>query len=390
GSVQEELAQFTQMISQFFSGARLIKSYGTEHLEKKRAHILIDKILTLVMKMTRQRSLTHPIMETLGGVAIVIVITYGGMQVIAGHQTSGAFFAFITALLLAYEPLKRLANLNAELQERLAGSTRVFEFLDIKPEILNHQNAGSLKDVKGSVSFEDVTFQYNADIAVLKKINFEIPAGKTIALVGPSGSGKSTLMNLIPRFYEPLQGRITIDGKNIQDVTLDSLRQSIALVSQDIMLFDDTIRGNIAYGCQWEREEDIVNAAKAAAAHDFIQNLPQKYDTPVGENGVLLSGGQRQRIALARAFLKNAPILLMDEATSALDTQSEQVIQKALKTLMKGRTTLIIAHRLSTVRDADLIYVLDQGKIVSVGPHEKLLETCDLYAHLCRSQMQSA
>lgn len=386
GSIQSDYASFTVMLSQMFQGARLIKSYCMEEQERKAADTLINRLFTKIMKSTRTRSATHPIMEFLGGVAIVIVITYGGMQVINGEQTSGSFFAFITALLLAYEPLKHIANLNAELQEKLAGAMRVFAILAIKPDIEDSQNAKPIKLNKGQIEFNDVHFSYNKENTALNGVHIEIQSGKKTAIVGASGSGKSTIVNLIPRFYDVGQGSITIDGQNITSVTLNSLRKNISLVSQEIMLFDDTIYGNIAYGKPDCTMEDVISAAESAAAHEFITGLPNGYETIVGEHGVKLSGGQRQRIAIARAMLKNAPILLLDEATSALDNESEYQVQQALNRLMDGRTTLIVAHRLSTIIDADKIYVMDNGKVVSSGTHKELLKSCPSYALLYRGQ----
>ncbi len=386
GSIQSDYADFTVMLSQMFQGARLIKSYCMEEQERKAADNLIGQLFHKIMRATRTRSATHPIMEFLGGIAIVIVITYGGMQVINGVQTSGSFFTFITALLLAYEPLKHIANLNAELQEKLAGATRVFAILEVEPEIKDNANAKPIQLSKGQIEFNDVHFAYNKDKTALNGINIEIEAGKKTALVGSSGSGKSTMVNLIPRFYDVTDGSITIDGQDITSVTLDSLRHNISLVSQEIMLFDDTIYGNIAYGKPDCTKEEVISAAESAAAHEFITGLPNGYDTLVGELGVKLSGGQRQRIAIARAMLKNAPILLLDEATSALDNESEYQVQQALNSLMQGRTTLIVAHRLSTIIDADKIYVIDNGRVVSSGSHQELLQTCPSYALLYRGQ----
>lgn len=386
GFIQSDYARFTIMLSQIFQGARLIKSYCMEKQERKTVDGLVDGLFAKIMKATRTRSAVHPIMEFLGGIAIVIVISYGGMQVINGEQSAGSFFTFITALLLAYEPLKHIANLNAELQEKLAGATRVFAVLSVLPEIENSKDARPIKLSRGHVQFKDVHFSYNASKTTLNGINLEIAAGKKTALVGASGSGKSTIVNLIPRFYDVNSGTITIDDQDIKSVTLDSLRHSISLVSQEIMLFDDTIYNNIAYGKPDCAKDEVIAAAEAAAAHEFIKDLPNGYDSLVGENGVKLSGGQRQRIAIARAMLKNAPVLLLDEATSALDNESEYQVQQALNKLMDGRTTLIVAHRLSTIMDADKIYVIDNGQVVSCGSHSSLLKSCASYALLYRGQ----
>ncbi|MBM3468489.1 MAG: ABC transporter ATP-binding protein [Alphaproteobacteria bacterium] len=385
-NTQEELATFTARLTQVFQGIRVIKAYRTEEYEAKRAHTMIDRIFALVYKSSRVRSASHPIIESLGGIAIVIVIAYGGWQVMHHARTTGEFISFIGALLLIYEPLKRLSNMNANIQEGLAAAARVFTILDTPATIKNNPQATSLPTIKGNIEFQDVCFTYADGKVALNGINLKIKKSQSIALVGASGAGKSTIINLIPRFYDIQKGKILIDEIDIRDVTLSSLRQQIALVSQEIMLFDTTIRENIAYGSFNTSEAAIIEAAEAAAAHDFIKALPNGYDTMIGENGVKLSGGQRQRIAIARAMLKNAPILLLDEATSALDTDSERQVQAALKILMEGRTTLMVAHRLSTVVEAHKIYVLNDGKIVESGNHQTLLEKKGIYASLWQAQ----
>lgn len=385
-NTQEELASFTGRLTQVFQGIRVIKAYQTEAYEAERAHKMIDRIFALVYKSARVRSASHPIIESLGGMAIVIVIAYGGWQVMHHARTTGEFISFIGALLLVYEPLKRLSNLNANLQEGLAAAARVFAILDTPATINDHQNAKPLPPIEGNIEFKDVRFAYPDGKIALDGINLKIKKSQSIALVGASGAGKSTIINLIPRFYDIQEGGIFIDGVDIRDVTLGFLRQQIALVSQEIMLFDTTIGENIAYGSLGATQEDIAEAAKAAAAHEFITLLPHGYNTMIGENGVKLSGGQRQRIAIARAMLKNAPILLLDEATSALDTDSERQVQSALKILMEGRTTLMVAHRLSTVVEASKIYVLHEGKIVESGNHQTLLKSKGIYASLWQAQ----
>jgi subfamily B ATP-binding cassette protein MsbA len=349
---------------------------------------IIEEIFKRSLKAARVRAISHPVMEFLGGVAIAIVVIYGGSQVISGKQNPGTFFSFITALLMTYEPLKRLANLNANLQEQLAAVSRVFRFLDLESDIKEVSEAKELHVKKGEISFKDVCFSYE-EKEVLKEVNFSIPAGKTVALVGASGAGKSTILNLIPRFYDICGGAISIDGVDIRQVTLKSLLANIGLVSQEVILFDASIRTNIAFGNPDATNEEIVKAAESAAAHEFIIDLPQGYDTFVGEQGVRLSGGQRQRIAIARAMLKNAPIILLDEPTSALDSASEQKVQRALRTLMKDRTTVIIAHRLATVVDADIIFVIDKGKIIASGRHVDLIQNNSRYAQLCKAQLTS-
>ncbi len=387
-NTQEEMGQFTTLLEQTFQGARVVKSYGMEEYEKSRLRAIAERVFSLVFQAARVRSLASPIMESLGGVAITLVITYGGFRVIHDNMDPGSFFSFITALLLAYEPMKRLANLNATLQEGLAGAQRLFQLLDREPTIQEKPNAKALAITGGGIKLKDVHFSYVTGQAALADMSFDVPAGKTVALVGPSGAGKSTILNLIPRFYDVDSGRITIDGTDIQDVTFESLRGAMALVSQEITLFDDTIRANIAYGRPDASEDEIIEAAKNAAAHDFIMEMPVGYDTYVGERGTKVSGGQRQRLAIARAMLKNAPILLLDEATSALDTESERHVQSALTKLMQGRTTLVIAHRLSTVMDADLIHVINQGKLVESGSHTELIAQDGIYARLYQLQFR--
>ncbi|MDK9721525.1 MAG: ABC transporter transmembrane domain-containing protein [Rhodospirillales bacterium] len=381
-NTQEEWGLFTTLIEQCFQGIRVVKAYGMAAYESDRVGAIVEKIFKLNFKAARTRSWSSPIMETLGGAAVTVVIVYGGARVIDGATTAGAFFSFITALLMAYQPLKALANLNANLQEGLSAAQRVFEVLDCKPLIVDIQGALPLKIEGGAISFKNVGFAYNEEKGALHGLSLDVPAGATVALVGPSGAGKSTILNLIPRFYDVQSGVIAIDGQNVRDVQLESLRSVAALVSQEVVLFDDTIRANIAYGRQGASQEEIEAAAMAAAAHDFITALPQGYDTTVGEHGVKLSGGQRQRLAIARAMLRNAPILLLDEATSALDTESERAVQTALDKLMRGRTTLVIAHRLSTITHADLIYVIDQGLVAESGSHAELLAKGGLYARL--------
>jgi subfamily B ATP-binding cassette protein MsbA len=381
-NTQIEVGALASLLDETFQGARYVKAYSMEDYETRRATTVIENLYRLVMKATRTRSATHPIMETLGSVAIALVIFYGGSRVIAGATTPGVFFSFITALLMAYQPVKSLANLNANLQEGLAGAARVFGLLDLAPQIRDRPGAVPLPAGPGEIRFTDVHFSYGPEKAALHGVSLVVPAGRTVALVGASGGGKTTLLNLIPRFYDVERGSVAIDGHDIRDVTLDSLRARIAIVSQEVSLFHDTVRANIAYGRPDASDADIRRAAALAGAAEFIDGLPLGYETLVGERGTKLSGGQRQRIAIARALLKNAPILLLDEATSALDTESERAVQAALATLMEGRTTLVIAHRLSTVVDADLIYVVDDGRIVEQGRHAELIARGRTYARL--------
>ena len=386
-TIQEHTADLTVLMNQAFQGIRIIKAYNMEDYEKSRIYTVVESIFKRTFKAVRTRSAIHPIMELLGGIAIGIVVLYGGNQVIKGTQTPGAFFSFIAALMLAYEPFKRLANLNANLQEQLGAASRVFAVLDHQPTIQNRPQAITLGQVQGHISFENINFHYpHTTKSILNSLTLTIRKGERIAFVGRSGAGKSTLINLIPRFYDIDHGCIMIDGFDVRDVTIQSLRQNIALVSQEVTLFDDTIAANIAYGRQGATTQEIYQAATSAAAHAFITDLPEGYATLAGEQGVKLSGGQRQRIAIARAFLKNAPILLLDEPTSALDSESEEKIQEALNTLMQDRTTLIIAHRLATIRHADKIVVIEAGQILDSGSHNELLVRCPLYHQLAKSQ----
>lgn len=382
GRTQDHISRLTTLLDETFQGIRYVKAYAMERYEMARAQRTIDDVYLLNVKAARTRNVLHPIMELLGGLAIVAVILYGGQQVISANKDPGSFFAFIMALLLAYEPVKRLAKLNANLQEGLAAATRVFNLLDMKAAIDERPGAQALRVRGGAIRFAGVSFSYDADTPALHDIDLEVPAGKTVALVGPSGAGKSTIMNLIPRFYDIDAGALTIDGQDVRAVTLASLRDRIALVSQEILLFDDTIRANIAYGRPGADDDDIAAAARLAGVGSFIDELPEGYGATVGPRGARLSGGQRQRIAIARAILKNAPILLLDEATSSLDSESERFVQNALTELMTGRTTLVIAHRLSTVIDADLIYVIDDGRIVEAGRHGDLLAKNGAYSRL--------
>ena len=381
-NTQTEVGQLTTLLSQTFQGARLVKAYGMEAYEERRAAALFERLFALIDRATRTRSAASPMMETLGGIAIAVVILYGGHQVIGGARTPGAFFSFVTALLLAYQPLKSLANLNASLQEGLAAADRIFQVLDVEPRIRDRPGAKPLRIAGGEIRFQHVRFGYAPGAVALDDVTLTIPAGRTVALVGASGAGKSTILNLIPRFFDVTEGSIAIDGQDIRSVTLASLRAAIAIVSQEVTLFDDTLRANIAYGRFGASAEDIEAAARAAGIDGFIRELRDGYDTQVGEHGVRLSGGQRQRIAIARAMLKDAPILLLDEATSALDSESERQVQAALRVLIRGRTTLVIAHRLSTVQGADLICVIDRGRLAESGRHAELLARNGLYARL--------
>jgi len=391
GGIQVETGNLAAALDESFQGARQVKAYGMEAHEISHFTRVAVSLRDLAMRGTRARAITGPLMETLSGFSIFAVMLYGGYQVMAGHNTPGAFFSFITAVLLAYEPLKRLVNLNAEIQAGLAAAERVYWAVDLAPQIVDRPDARPLRLAGGAVALDGVTFRYpTAEAPALDAVRVEVPAGATVALVGRSGAGKSTLFNLIPRFWDPDAGRVTIDGQDVRGLTLASLRSAIAIVSQDSTLFDGTVRFNILYGRPAASAEAVEAAARDAGAHDFIMSLPQGYDTPVGTRGVKVSGGERQRIAIARAMLRNAPVLLLDEATSSLDTETERVVQAALSRLKRGRTTLVIAHRLSTVMSADRIYVLDRGRVEEVGTHADLLARGGLYAHLHALQFSEA
>ena len=381
-NTQVETGEMTTLLDETFQGARHVKAYTMEEQETARATSAIEKVYQLSRKSARVQAISRPLMETLGGIALALAILYGGAQVIDGTMTTGELASFLAALLAAYKPMKNIANLNSTLQQGLAAAQRVFNVLDLKPSIDDKPDAVELANIRGDIRFSGVQFRYNAKGAALNGIDLDIPAGKTVALVGPSGAGKSTVLNLIPRFYDANSGSVTVDGHDVRDVTLESLRRGIGLVSQEISLFDDTIRANIAYGRPGASDEQIVRAAVDADAHDFITGLPDGYDTHVGGRGVKLSGGQRQRIAIARAMIKDAPILLLDEATSALDTETERQVQAALARLKRGRTTVVIAHRLSTIIDADTIFVMEDGRIVESGSHSELLARGGAYERL--------
>ncbi len=379
---QRQLGDFTSVLDEVFQGVRTVKSYNREDYEIRRATTLVENLFTLYFRAARAQAASTPMMESLSAVSIAGVIWYGGFQVLNAEITTGAFFSFIAAFLMAYKPVRSMTGMNGTLQEGLAAASRLFDVIDTPPVITDKPNAPALAIAKGHIAYENASFHYGENTAGVSAITLDIPAGKKIALVGLSGGGKSTIMNLLLRFYDLQSGTIKIDGQDIRDVTQASLRAAMAFVPQESMLFDDTIRANIAYGRENATDDEIRTAAKNAAAADFIDALPQGYDTMIGAHGVRLSGGQRQRIAIARAMLKNAPILLMDEATSSLDTESERSIQQALTRLMEGKTTLVIAHRLSTIVGADLIYVVENGNILESGTHQTLMAKKGKYHQL--------
>lgn len=386
-STQVTLGSLTALLQETISGNRIVKAFGMEEHEGKRFAAENERLFRLTMRSVSIKALSSPLMEFLGGLGIAIIVFYGGYQVINQTSTPGTFFSFMAALLMLYEPIKRLTGVNNTIQQGLAGAERVFSVIDTVPEIRDREEAIELPPISSEIRIDSATFSYENE-PVLKDVDLVIKAGEMVAFVGMSGGGKSTLVNLIPRFYDVDSGSIRIDGHDIRDVTLASLRSQIGIVTQQTILFNDTIRNNIAYGDIRKGDEDIVNAAKAANAHDFITRLPQGYDTLIGEQGLKLSGGERQRISIARALLKDAPILILDEATSSLDTEAEMEVQEALDKLMRNRTTLVIAHRLSTIRNADRIMVMVDGRIVEEGTHESLLEKQGEYCKLYNLQFQ--
>jgi ATP-binding cassette, subfamily B, bacterial MsbA len=387
---QEMAGKFNSQMSDTLQYSKLVKAYHCEDFEIKRMGRIVDDIVKMGKKISRISLIASPFVESLAGVGIAAVIWYGGHQVIAGHTTPGAFFSFFAAMMMAYKPLKSVSGMNTGVQMGLAAATRLYRLIDTKPEIVDKPNAIELSNVKGDIEFENVTFGYVKERLALNNVSFKVPAGKTVALVGHSGGGKSTIMNMILRFYDPASGSIKLDSHNISDITLKSLRGSMSVVNQEVMLFDDTIIENIRYGKEDATEEQIIAAAKLAEADEFINEMPGKYHARVGQNGIRLSGGQRQRIAIARAILYNAPILLLDEATSALDPISEKLIKDALAKLTKNKTTIVIAHRLSTVIHAHKIIVISEGRVVEEGNHEELLAKGGAYANLYLKQFEIA
>ena len=381
-----ETSSLSTAVMENLDGIKIVKIDNREAFEEDRVAAVIERRQRHIIKGANARAIAAPVTETLTTVVTAAVIAYAGLRAIHGTLTVDALIVFLAALAAAGQALRQVANLQSVMAEGLAASRRLFAALDVKAEVADALGAGQLSLTEATVRFERVSFGYGTGTPALTDVSLEVRRGQTVALVGPSGGGKSTILNLIPRFYDVTGGAVSIDGQDVRGVTLASLRHQIALVTQEPFLFDDTLYANIAYARPDASREEVEAAARAAAAHDFIAALPQGYETNAGEAGTRLSGGQRQRIAIARAFLKNAPILLLDEATSALDTESEQRVQEALERLMAGRTTLMIAHRLSTVRGADKIYVIDAGKVVEEGNHTELTTRGGLYARLARAQ----
>ncbi len=385
---QAELGDMTSLLTEKLSSARLIKTFRLEGYASDKVDKSFEDVYRLRMKAVRSRAQLDPMLEVLGGLAVAGVVGIAYWRIAAGQSTVGEFMGFITGLLLMAQPIRGLGNLSTRLGEGTSALERVYAVLDERPTIVDKTGASELAMQHGEIRFENVGFVYPKapDLKVVRDFSLIVPGGKTVAFVGRSGAGKSTIINLVPRLFDTTEGRIFIDGVEIRDVTLASLRNAISIVSQEVTLFDDTIRANIALGRLGASQSDIEAAARDAAAHDFIMAQPQGYDTQIGDSGSRLSGGQRQRIALARAILKNAPILLLDEATSALDTESEQLVQEALARFTRERTTLVIAHRLATVQSADIICVMDKGAIVEVGTHAELLSREGAYARLAHAQ----
>ncbi len=384
---QPQVAEITAFLQESFTGIRVIKAFLMEGYNRKEFHVINERLFGLVLRRLKIKALTVPISETVGGLSAAAVIWYGGSQVIQGTSTPGNFFSFMTALFMLYGPIRSLNRSNNQIQEALAAGKRVFEMLDTESEIFDQPNAFELSPLQKDIRYEGVHFSYDED-EVIKGISLQICKGENIAIVGRSGSGKTTLLNLLPRFYEIDSGKITIDDCDIREVTQKSLRSTISIVSQQTILFNDTVRNNIAYGRNDVSMTDIIVAARSANAHEFIEELPLKYDTIIGENGIMLSGGQQQRLSIARALLKNSPILILDEATSSLDTESERAVQEAIDRLMKNRTSLVIAHRFSTIINADRIVVLGNGEVVEEGTHDELLAFNGEYARLYELQFK--
>lgn len=388
-SYQAKIADISSHLQESFNGLRVVKAFATEDLEKDKFRLASNKLVRIGIKGKVYNQLSSPVMELIGALGAGLVIWYGGSQVIAGNRTPGEFFSFMTALIMLYDPIKSISQANNTIQQALAGAERVFEILD-SPDL--HEETGGSREYEppfASLEFEDVSFTYPGNTEpALRQINLNIRAGQRVAFVGPSGAGKTTLAHLIPRFHDCQQGRVRINGHDVAEYTLESLRRGIGIVSQDPFLFNMTVAENIAYGQEMDREA-VFQAAQAAYAHDFIMDLPDGYDTVVGEKGVKLSGGQKQRLTIARAIMKNPSLLILDEATSALDTQSERIVQQALDNLMAGRTSVIIAHRLSTILSADTIVVMENGCVTAQGPHQQLLRESQSYHKLYELQFKA-
>jgi subfamily B ATP-binding cassette protein MsbA len=386
---QESMADLSSFLHETFAGNKIVKAFGMESYEKKRFFEKTLHLFKIEMKAVVARSLSSPIMEFLAGLGIAFIIWYGGSKVISGTSTAGTFFSFMAAVLMLYDPVKKLSGLNNAVQQGLAAADRVFDIIEMETDIKEKKNPVEIKRGPHRVFFENVFFKYE-DVMVLEDINLDVKAGEVLALVGMSGGGKTSLVNLIPRFYDVTHGGIRIDGVNICNASISSLRDQMAIVTQEPILFNESVRNNIAYGKMNATDEEIIKAAKAAYAYDFIQRFPDKFDTNIGELGGRLSGGEKQRICIARALLKDAPILILDEATSSLDAEAEMLVQKALENLMKGRTTFVVAHRLSTIDYADRIAVIVNGRIVEEGKREELIAQKGEFFKLYRMQYSNS
>ena len=379
--------KFMKFLSEIIKGSWLIKIYQKEEEELKRISMIIDERFKAIRKVEQTRLGAGPIMEVISAIAIAVVVFFAGYRSMQGALTLGEFVSFLAALMLAYQPVRALAGINIGIQEGISAAKRIYELIDQINEIYHDENAPSLKLNNASIEFKNISFTYPDGTQALKNLSAKIEGGTKVGLVGVSGSGKTTFLNLIPRFFHLKNGSILIDNQNINDINLNSLRKEISLVSQDVILFDDTIKANILYGNALASNEEIIKACKFAAAEDFVEKLPNKYETIIGENGIKLSGGQKQRLSIARAILKNSSIILLDEATSSLDSESEAVIQKAIENLTKNKTTIIIAHRLSTVMNCDKILVFENGKIIEEGKHEFLVNNSLTYKKLYEKQI---
>ena len=378
--------EFTKYLSEILKSVVLIKIFQREKSEMGKLSSIIQNWIKKTSKVERTRLGTAPLMESVTGIAVALVVFAGGYRSISGDLEVGAFFSFLTALMLAYQPVRALAGINVGINEGFAAAKRIYQILDEQVLIKDNEGAKDLKLVNSDIEFNNVSMEYKKGVKVLKNLNFKIKGKSNVAFVGSSGSGKSTILNLIPRFYDPKTGYISIDNQDISKITMKSLRKHIALVSQDIILFDDTIKNNLLYGNLEATDEQIKQACIKANSYDFIINLKDQFNTMVGENGVKLSGGQKQRLSIARAILKNSSIILLDEATSALDTESEKIVQEAMNNLIQGKTTLTIAHRLSTIKNSDIIFVIDSGEIAEFGSHDELLSKNGVYKKLCNQQ----
>ncbi len=386
---QEKVGDMSSAMQEALSGIRVVKAFGQEEREAERFRRINRSFFGLSMKAIQVSSISASQVELTGVLGVAGIIWYGGYLVISGAMTAGAFFSFLTAMFLAYSPLRRLGTTNNSVQQALAAADRVFAVLDLPNETVQDRGRTRLPVIRQSLEFRGITFQYEGhDRPALSNINLTVRAGEVVAFVGSSGSGKTSLVSLVPRFYDPTEGAVLMDGRDLRDGTLQSLRAQIGIVSQDTVLFDDSVKNNIAYGRPGASDADIEAAARAAYAHDFIQRLPLGYETMIGEDGVKLSGGERQRLAIARAILRDPPIVILDEATSALDSESERIVQMAISNVMKNRTTLIIAHRLSTIQKADRIVVMEHGRIVEIGSHAELLGRDGVYRRLHAIQFQ--